>query len=74
MVNKILGFIGTGNMGSAIIGGVIGKTDTVNAYDIKKNENLAVNYKEKHCGFGKFERRCCFCALSRICLKRCLQR
>lgn len=46
MTNKILGFIGTGNMGSAIIGGVIGKTDTVNAYDIKKNENLAVNYKE----------------------------
>ena len=46
MVNKILGFIGTGNMGSAIIGGVIGKTDTVNAYDIKKNENPAVNYKE----------------------------
>lgn len=45
-MSKILGFIGTGNMGSAIIGGVAGKTDVINAYDIKKNENLKVNYKD----------------------------
>lgn len=46
MTNKILGFIGTGNMGSAIIGGVSGKTDVINAYDIKKNENIDVCYKD----------------------------
>ena len=46
MTNKILGFIGTGNMGSAIIGGVSGKTDVINAYDIKKNENIEVCYKD----------------------------
>lgn len=45
-MSKILGFIGTGNMGSAIIGGVADKTDVINAYDIKKNENLKVHYKE----------------------------
>ena len=33
-------------MGSAIIGGVADKTDVINAYDIKKNENLKVHYKE----------------------------
>ncbi len=46
MADKVFGFIGTGNMGSAIIGGIIGKTQCINAYDIKKNENLKVDYKE----------------------------
>lgn len=46
MINKTLGFIGTGNMGSAIIKGVLnsGRFLPVNAYDIKKNDKLNVNY------------------------------
>ncbi len=46
MINKTLGFIGTGNMGSAIIKGVLNskKFLPINAYDIKKNNELEVNY------------------------------
>lgn len=46
MTDKVLGFIGCGNMGSAIIKGVLKSNlfKNVNAYDIKKNEELDVNY------------------------------
>lgn len=46
MINKTLGFIGTGNMGSSIIKGVLNSKSfsNVNAYDIKRNDALAINY------------------------------
>ncbi|MBE7037766.1 MAG: pyrroline-5-carboxylate reductase [Ruminococcaceae bacterium] len=45
-MNKTLGFIGCGNMGSAIIKGVLNSKTflSVNAYDIKRNDELDVNY------------------------------